>query len=455
MGFHANAMKTQFISAYNYYPKYNLSQKQQQSNRQVSTLTPNTSPKAQVSFTGSRPIDLLIRGLNLDPLMHFEKFTKEEYLRLTPAEIKSLRARSFKVIKDSLSIGVNAFDDVHSVSSVILQDMFDNFFGKGKYVVITLGRSLSTVGKALGYRIGEENVVNLPMSWSRRFKPDTTRTCDHFSIYQKINSHQEGLDKFLAYLGKLGLNRDKVLSSGKSYVLMDYCFSGDSMKGAEFLFKSDYVWGPNAKVYTVDILDALSKYDIPSLGTVNKYGNKVDSDIDAISLFTKTFCGSHLKSFSLVGRSISLAETEVAATRLPEVSWAARKERDLVKFRLLDNAMSSKVPSVPKIKSSDGDFQLSGQRVQPWRDYMSQGESDIRNDIQRVNFQLLKLDASDVYGNKDRRDLENLYNNLTDYYNTYSSNPYSLYHYYQSRGKIQSILSEVESTYAGKDIFAQ
>ena len=238
MGFHANAMKTQFISAYNYYPKYNLSQKQQQSNRQVSTLTPNTSPKAQVSFTGSRPIDLLIRGLHLDPLMHFEKFTKEEYLRLTPAEIKSLRARSFKVIKDSLSIGVNAFDDVHSVSSVILQDMFDNFFGKGKYVVITLGRSLSTVGKALGYRIGEENVVNLPMSWSRRFKPDTTRTCDHFSIYQKINSHQEGLDKFLAYLGKLGLNRDKVLSSGKSYVLMDYCFSGDSMKGAEFLFKS-------------------------------------------------------------------------------------------------------------------------------------------------------------------------------------------------------------------------
>ena len=147
--------------------------------------------------------------------------------------------------------------------------------------------------------------------------------------------------------------------------------------------------------------------------------------------------------------------SEVAATRLPEVSWAARKERDLVKFRLLDNAMSSKVLSVPKIKSSDGDFQLSGQRVQPWRDYMSQGESDIRNDIQRVNFQLLKLDASGVYGNKDRRDLENLYNNLTDYYNTYSSNPYSLYHYYQSRGKIQSILSEVESTYAGKDIFAQ
>ena len=77
MGFHAYAMKTQFISAYNYYPKYNLSQKQQQ-NIQTTQPVSNVQIKNQVNFTGNRPVDFLIRNLHLDPLLHFSKFSKEE-----------------------------------------------------------------------------------------------------------------------------------------------------------------------------------------------------------------------------------------------------------------------------------------------------------------------------------------------------------------------------------------
>lgn len=449
-------MKTQFISAYNYYPKYNLSQKEQQTNTPVTKPVSNIQPKVQLSFTGNRPVDFLIRNLHLDPLFHFSKFSKEEYARLSLKEIEKLRARSLEVVKDPDFDALNALDDIHTIVPNTLKSMFNNFFGAGKYVVITIGRSLSTIGKALGYRIGEENVVNLPMSWSRRFMPTTTRVGDHFEIYKKINSHQEGLDKFLAYLEKVGLGREQVKSSGKSYILMDYCCSGDSLKGAEFLFKSDYVWGPGSKTYAVDILSALEKYDLPQARLIkSKSVNDEPIMIDSLPLLSKVFCGSHLKSYSDIGRALSLGQTESVAFVKPKSYGITHKENQLVKFRILDGAMKPQVGEAPKLKSNVGDFQLSGQRVVPWNDYLSQTEADIRNDIQRVNFQLIKLDAADVYGTPLRRELECLYNNLTDYYNTYKSNPYTMITYYQSKSKIQKIIENAETTLVGKDIFAK
>ena len=444
MGFYAYAMKTQFISAYNYYPKYNLSQKEQ-TNIQVSRPVLNIQPKSQVNFTGRRSLDFFIRNLHLDPLLHFEKYTKEEYARLSLREIENLRARSLDFLQRSNVDTIKAVDDIHSVVPQVLKDMFDKFFGAGEYVVITLGRSLSTIGQALGYRIGENNVVNLPMSWSRRFLPESTRVCDHFEAYRKITSHNERLDKFLAYLEKIGLGKEQVKNSGKSYVLIDYCSSGDSLKGAEFLFKSDYVWGPESKVYAVDVLDALAKYDIPEFESVQLPG---------IPLLSKSFCASHLKAYSKVGRSLSLGETEKAVSMPVKLGRLLHKEREFIWFRILDNAMQPQQYQ-PRLNSLDGEFKLSGQTLLPWNDYLSQAESDIRNHIQRVNFQLSKLDVLDVYDSAMRRDLSDLYNNLTDYYNTYKRNPYSMIEYYQSQNKIQKILKKAETVLAGKDIFAQ
>ncbi len=454
MGFHAYAMKTQFISAYNYYPKYNLSQKQQQ-NTQTTQPVSNVQIKNQVNFTGNRSVDFLIRNLHLDPLLHFSKFSKEEYARLSLKEIEKLRARSLKVIKDTNLDALNALDDIHTIVPNTLKSMFDNFFGAGQYVVVTIGRSLSTIGKALGYRIGEENVVNLPMSWSRRFMPTTTRVGDHFEIYKKITSHQEGLDKFLAYLEKVGLGSEQVKSSGKNYILMDYCCSGDSLKGAEFLFKSDYVWGLGSKTYAVDILSSLEKYDLPQSRLFKGASSSEPIMIDTLPLLSKTLCGSHLKSYSEIGRALSLGQTESVVLAKPKGYGITHKENGLVRFRILDAAMRPQIMDAPKFKSGVDDFQLSGQRVAPWNDYLSQAESDIRNDIQRVNFQLIKLDAADIYGTPLRRDLECLYNDLTDYYNTYKGNPYSMITYYQSKSKIQKILENAESALVGKDIFAK
>ena len=454
MGFHANAMKTHFISAYNYYPKYNLSQNNQKQNIQTRPVTQIPQAQTQVSFTGQRKVDCLIRKLHLNPLLHFDKFTKEEYSRLSLAEIEKLRARSLKLIKSSYTDTINAFDDIHTVVPAVLKDSFDKFFGEGKYVVMTLGRSLSTIGKSLGYKIGEENVVNLPMSWARRFLPESTRSCDHFNVYKRILSHQEHLGRFLTCLDDLRLGKEQVKTSGKSYVLMDYCCSGDSLKGAEFLFKSDYVWGPDAKLYSVDILNVLDKYDIPHMKMINdRWGDDIVY-VDAVPLMTKSLCASHLKSYSQVGRAVSLGETEAALN--PLIDSTLREERGLMLFRMLDLGMQPQKFETPKLKPSDN-FAMSKQKVEPWHDYITQAESDMRNDIQRVNYQLIRLDAMDDYSEyKDlRMKLNNVFNNLTDYYNTYKGNPYTLIDYYGARGKIQALLKDAEVVLKGKGIFAR
>ena len=235
---------------------------------------------------------------------------------------------------------------------------------------------------------------------------------------------------------------------------MDYCCSGDSLKGAEFLFKSDYIWGPQAKLYSVDILSVLEKYNIPHLKLVSEKWGDDPVYIEALPLLTKSLCASHLKSYSQVGRALSLGETEVALN--PFIDRGSRNEYGLMMFRMLDLGVKPQTFATPKLKPTDN-FSFSTQKVAPWHDYLTQGEVDIRNDIQRVNYQLIRLDSmSDWSDYKDlRMSLNNLYNNLTDYYNTYKSNPYALIDYYGAKNKTQALLSEAETTLKGKGIFAR
>ncbi len=448
MGFHASAMKTQFLSTYNYYQKYYTYRQNSNQDNKIKPIKPNTRPETQVSFIGKRYADFFIRSFNLNPILHFEKFTKSEYARLSSNEIQQLRQNFTKMVKKSNDLALFAFDDIHNICPVILKDMFDKFFGAGEYVVITLGRSLSTIGKALGYKLGEDKVINIPMSWARRFAPESTRIEDHFTVYNKLLT-EEGLYQFKNYLSKLGLSKTQVETSGKNYILMDYCFSGTSLKGAEFLFKSDYIWGPNAKIFAVDFLEALSKYNIPNMK--NSF-----IPMSPESLLYRTFCGSRLKSYSFVSRALRLDKTEKASMIPTLINRNIEKERNLVWFKLLDNAMQPQNIEVPERKVKL-DNSISIQKVAPWSDSIKQAETDIRNDIQRVNFQIIKIDALDNWENKTinklRKDLIESYNFLTDFYNTYQNNPYSIIEYYHLRNKIHGIIKNAESTLPNTGIY--
>ena len=102
MGFHTYKMKTHFISANNYLPKYNLSTR---TNNNYQTMTQNKTcgDSCEINFTGKQSIkDIIIKKLNLNPIYHFKKFTLEEYSKLSQTEIATLRAKYDKIIKHCL-----------------------------------------------------------------------------------------------------------------------------------------------------------------------------------------------------------------------------------------------------------------------------------------------------------------------------------------------------------------
>ena len=123
----------------------------------------------------------------------------------------------------------NKAQHYHEIITTGIKDKLNDRFGEGNYVVIPIGRSLSSVGKCLGYKIGEENVKQLPMSSAGRF------------MY--LEDCKEDFSLFNKYINSIGLSKEDVKKLGKHYVFIDFVNSGRSLKGARHLFESDKVWG--------------------------------------------------------------------------------------------------------------------------------------------------------------------------------------------------------------------
>lgn len=169
-------------------------------------------------------------------------FSLENYKKLSEAEKIRLREEYAKITTKS-DFYKNC-EDVHDEVSDAIKEEFDKKYGKGKYVVITIGRSLSSIGKVLGYKIGEENVKNIPMTNTRAYLSD-----DYTEKIKKLG-HIDALNE---YLNSIGLNQETIKKSRKKYIIMDYVHTGYSLMGATKLLKSNDVLGASDKIISYDV----------------------------------------------------------------------------------------------------------------------------------------------------------------------------------------------------------
>lgn len=204
-------------------------------------------------------------------------------------------------------------ETIHDVVTDFMKASFDKKYGEGKYVVLPIGRSLSSLCKVLGYKIGEENVINIPLSNASRFSAKN-------SVDKLIG---KDLDGFKHYLESVGLTKEKINKSGKRYILMDFCFSGQSLKSANNLFKSDKLFGENSNISTEDIYNLIPDSN-------NVYNLK--------KITMQYLYESKFKPYSFVKKNIDLAKTKEAINTPKTVSKTTR----LMWFRLLDNFMQGK-----------------------------------------------------------------------------------------------------------------
>lgn len=87
-----------------------------------------------------------------------QEINKAEYESLTEVEKASLRKRLEELKDTNIKKHYKEEVKLHHFAAEAIKTVFDKEYGEGNYVVITVGRSLSSIGKMLAMKIGEENV---------------------------------------------------------------------------------------------------------------------------------------------------------------------------------------------------------------------------------------------------------------------------------------------------------
>ena len=144
----------------------------------------------------------------------------------------------------------------------------DKRYGENNYVLIAVGRSVSSIAELMG-KIGVDTKI-IPLSGLRKREADDV-TLDNLHIYKSFLV-QKGLSKT-----DLAKNKDK------TFILMDYTYYGRSLERAERLLKKKEMLGNADNLIAVPISDVLGE-------DYNKMG------------YNKLFEFCRFKDYSYVGR---------------------------------------------------------------------------------------------------------------------------------------------------------
>jgi hypothetical protein len=167
---------------------------------------------------------------------------------------------------------------LHDIAASRIKEELDYNFGEGNYVVISIGRSLSSICKCLGYKIGEENVIQLPMSDAGRFIP-----------YRVAKLKEGGINALKDYLDSKGMSKEAVETSGKKYIFTDFRAKGDSMRGAKTLFKSDRMFGNSDNILFMHQYEILPHFDSVESEIIDKVANLKFKDLSVVTYCDNLF----------------------------------------------------------------------------------------------------------------------------------------------------------------------
>ena len=251
-------------------------------------------------------------------------FTIDEYKGLTEYEVNCINEVAYEHIYNNKRYALynenfNKNLHYHDIVAKGIKDKLNSMFGEGNYYVIPIGRSLSSIGKCLGYKIGEDKVKELPLSRANRFL-DLEKSKD-------IN-----FDALSKYLNSIGLSKKDIETSEKQYVFMDYCASGWSFLGAKNLLKADKIFGNSLNIKFFNILHLLKtvKLDKPT----HEFFPEIDTFIEDLS---RMFKYSQFKKYALVNECIYFDKIKDSIKQPEDFSFESR----IFLFKLLDNEMKN------------------------------------------------------------------------------------------------------------------
>ena len=275
------------------------------SNARCYTQKTPTGYFSNVVLSNNNPA-VYFKGVNTSfAIDKLNEFSVKEYKKLSPDFIRKLRQECSQILYSSkMQDKTKDIEAKHEIASNFIINALDSQYGKDNWVIISLGRSVSSILKVIGYKIGEERAKQLPMTRANRF-------IDEKSI--KALEGTEDLEVLKKYLDSIGLNKKNIAESNKHYVLTDYCYSGGSLLGGYKLLTSDLLLGNTPKIHKVDVMSVIPLQ------------------------FDEYFYHGKFKEYSEVKQCRDLKET---ANSLCDISSLSRESK-LMRFKLLDNVMKN------------------------------------------------------------------------------------------------------------------
>lgn len=338
-----------------------------------------------------KPIDKLELG-NISPLesglAKLDKITKKEYDSLSEKEKIALRTFSSSLSNYGHSLETDLRS--HYFMTNVIKTSMDKQFGAGNYVIIPIGRSLSSVGKLLELQIGKDSVKNIPLSNIGKFYTTANEGFEKYVAAIDEFTSIEGFNKFKKYLSSIGLDKETVENSGKNYVIIDYAYKGDSIKAAYDILTCEKLLGN-----TKQNICAVSINDLFGIVRSNR---KNDYDRTK-SYILEQLEDSRYKPYSIVGRLnyTDLKDIKNAIDYKFQAKNYLSYEETVKKhkafgFMLLDTEFSGKEkPYQQQISFLDYGKKYKGQKNYLWKRPIIQLFVDVKQDTRECYKVMNKL----------------------------------------------------------------
>lgn len=281
-----------------------------------------------------------------------QKITKEEYLSLTKNEKRILRKKIEKTsfLENIKTVNADETVALHEFCANSIKKVLDKKYGEGNYVAIPIGRSLSSIGKALSLKIGEENVKNIPMSILENFYFPNDENGE--KAIEKF-SKTKGFKDFKKLLASMGLSKEEVLNSDKQYVLLDYTSSGISLEaGFRILNSKEFFGNKKGNLCATSLNKVLNTVEMPKDEKLQAIKDKISKVYPNVKkdgqILPKLLSDSLFKPLSLIGKTkYDFSNISVAADyrKIYETRPESIENRKLFGFALLDSFYTRTEPS--------------------------------------------------------------------------------------------------------------
>lgn len=161
--------------------------------------------------------------------------------------VQQLSQETKQILRENSPVRLKELAQLNCIGAETIKNHLDNRFGEGNYVILSIGRSISSITKLMEH-MGAE-VKMLPLSGLRRTGFETASEQD-LQIYKN----------FLKDIGlsKEALNKNK----DKKYIIMDYAYHGRTINKTEAFLKRDDILGDADNLIKMPVYQPLGdKYE--------------------------------------------------------------------------------------------------------------------------------------------------------------------------------------------------